>query len=122
MHVSPSTTRRKNRWQLKREAGIALSKRLLAGKERARLARPPPEYPPIVDPREPFLRITVETATGTERWEVYPGKRRAHGVTVNGDLLVLDGRRRHSLSQIHAELRRRAAMVERGLRLPLASR
>lgn len=87
-----------------------------AARERLIAQRPAPEYPPIVDPREPFLRITIETAAGTERWLIYPGKKRRHGVTVNGELLLLSGRARHSLSQIHAELRKRAAMVERGLR------
>lgn len=120
MHDSPPSTRRKNRWQLKREAGKALNKRMLAGKERARLARPAPEYPEAVDRSKAFITHTIETAAGVERWEIFPGKKRAHRVDVNGELLVLDGRRRHSLSQIYAELRKRAAMVERGLRLPLA--
>lgn len=92
-----------------------------AARARNIAASPAPDYPPIIDRSEPFLRITVETSSGAELWLIYPGKRRQHGVTVNGKLLVIDGKARHSLTAVYAELRRRGAMVERGLRLPAAA-
>jgi translation initiation factor IF-1 len=113
--------RRKNRWQIKRERGIAAARRMNAGKARLRMERPAPEYPQIIDSSVPFLRVTIESAAGAERWAIYPGKRRAHRVEIDGEDWIVGNRPRHSISAIYAELRKRGAIVERGLRLPLAA-
>lgn len=118
MHATSKIVRHKNRWQLKRMRGIAASRRMIAGKMRLRLERPPPQYPPIIDSSTPFLRINIETATGTERWAIYPGKKRAHRVEVNGSPWVVAGRKRHSVSAVSAHIRKQMAMTERSLRLP----
>jgi hypothetical protein len=118
VHASQSTARRKNRWQLKRERGIAAARRMNAGKARLRMERPAPEYPQIIDSSVPFLRVKIESATGAERWAIYPGKKRAHRVEIDGERWIVDRRPRHSISAVAAELRKRMAMVERGLRLP----
>jgi len=116
MHVSSRTVRRKNRWQLKREAGKRLADRLNAGKARRRMERPPPDYPPVIDTSVPFLRVTIESVSGAERWALYPGKKRAHRVEIDGERWVVDGHSRHSISAVSAEVRKRMAIVERGLR------
>lgn len=82
------------------------------------MERPAPEYPPIVDSSVPFLRVTIESATGVEQWTIYPGKKRAHRVEIDGVRWIVDRRPRHSISAVSAEIRKRMAMVERGLRLP----
>jgi hypothetical protein len=119
MHASRSSVRRKNRWQIKRERGIAAARRMNAGKARRRMERPAPEYPPIINSSTPFLRVTIESAGGAEQWAIYPGKKRAHRVEIDGERWIVERRGRHSVSAVAAEIRKRTAMVERGLRLPV---
>jgi hypothetical protein len=119
MHVSARTVRRKNRWQLKRERGIAAARRMNAGKARRRMEQPAPAYPPIIDSSVSFLRVTIESSTGAERWAIYPGKKRAHRVEIDGERWIVDRRPRHSVSAVAAELRKRMATIERGLRMPV---
>jgi hypothetical protein len=119
VHASRATVRRKNRWQLKRERGIAAARRMNAGKARLRLERPAPEYPPIIDSSVSFLRVTIESATGSEQWAIYPGKKRAHRVEIDGERWIVDRRPRHSISTAAAEIRKRMATIERGLRMPV---